>query len=76
MVKVYSIHDCPWCDKVKKYLQSKGVEYEERNVEENEEYAKEALAISGDDIVPVTTIDGKNFVVSFDKVKLDKLLNL
>ena len=76
MVKVYSIHQCPWCDKVKKYLKSKNIEFEERNVEDNEEYAKEAFAISGDDIVPVTTVDDKNFVVSFDKAKLDALLGL
>ena len=76
MVKVYSIYECPWCDKVKKYLKSKGVEYEERNVEDNEDYAKEAFEISGDDIVPVTTVDDKNFVVSFDKAKLDALLGL
>ena len=27
MVKVYSINDCPWCEKVKKYLKSKNVEF-------------------------------------------------
>ena len=33
MVKVYSITQCPWCDKVKKYLKSRGVAYEEHNIE-------------------------------------------
>lgn len=75
-VKVYSIHVCPWCDKVKKYLKSKGIDYEERNVEDNEEYFNELKAITGDEIVPVTTIDGKEFAVSFDKPKLDKILGL
>lgn len=76
MVKVYSINSCPWCDKVKKYLKSKSVDFEERNIEENEEYAKECLKISGDEMVPVVTVDGKNFVLGFDKPKIDALLGL
>jgi glutaredoxin 3 len=76
MVKVYSIPDCPWCDKVKKYLKLKNVEYEEFNVEEDDEARNELYKISGDQVVPVTTIDGKNYVLSFDKAKLDALLNL
>lgn len=74
MVKVYSITQCPWCDKTKKYLASKGVEFEVRNIEENEDFARECLKISGDTMVPVTTIDGKNFVLGFDKAKLDALI--
>ena len=76
MVKVYSITQCPWCDKVKKYLKSKNIAYEEFNIEENEEARKECEAISGDLIVPVTTVNGKDFVVSFDKAKLDALLGI
>ncbi len=75
MVKVYTITSCPWCDKVKKYLQSKGVEFEAHNIETNEDDYKECLRISGDEMVPVTTIDGKNFVLGFDKAKLDELLS-
>ena len=37
MVKVYSITTCPWCEKVKKYLKSKNVEFEEHNIELSEE---------------------------------------
>ena len=76
MVKVYSISNCPWCEKVKKYLKLKNIEYQEINVEGNQEPTDELYKISGDEIVPVTTIDGKNYVVSFDKEKLDALLGL
>lgn len=76
MVKVYSIHECPWCQKVKAYLTSRQVAFEEHNIEENEADREECFRLSGDLIVPVTTIDGKNFVVSFDKEKLDALLGL
>lgn len=74
MVKVYSFEGCPWCDKVKKYLAARGVEYEVRDIEVNPEYADECEKISGDLTVPVTTIDGKNFVLGFDKRKIDELL--
>ena len=76
MVKVYSIIQCPWCDKVKKYLKSKNIAYEEHNIEEDEAARKECKAISGDLIVPVTTVNGKDFVVSFDKAKLDAILGI
>lgn len=74
MVKVFGFEGCPWCTKVKKYLQARGVEYEEHDVELNEEDAKECQRISGDLTVPVTTIDGVNYVVGFDKRKIDELL--
>lgn len=76
MVIVYSITTCPWCEKTKKYLASKGVEFENRNIEENKDFAKECYKLSGDTMVPVTTADGKNFVLGFDKTKLDAMLGL
>ena len=74
MVKVYSFEGCPWCDKVKKFLQARGVEYAVRDIELDEEAAAECKRISGDLAVPVTTIDGKNYVVGFDKRKIEELL--
>ena len=76
MVKVYSLTTCPWCDKVKKYLKSKGVDYEELNIETNEAALAECQKLTGDEAVPVTTTDGKNYVLGFDKAKLDELLGL
>ena len=76
MVIVYSVDECPWCHKVKKYLDSKEVGYEERNIDFNEDYANECYKLSGDTLVPVTTIDGEEYVVGFDKKKLDELLCL
>ena len=74
MVKVYSFEGCPWCTKVKNYLKARGVEYEVRDIELDEEAAKECERISGDLMVPVTTIDGVNYVLGFDKRKIDELL--
>ncbi len=74
MVKVYSFEGCPWCVKVKNYLKARGVEYEVHDIELNAEDAAECQRISGDLTVPVTTIDGKNYVLGFDKKKIDELL--
>ena len=76
MVKVYSITQCPWCDKAKKYLKSKNVAFEEHNIEESEEDAKACLKLSGDTMVPVITSNDKDFVVGFDKAKIDTMLGL
>ena len=42
---------------LKKYLQRKGVEYTEKNVDEHPEDAAEAFAKTGLTMVPVTVID-------------------
>ncbi len=74
MLQVFSFQDCPYCQKLKRYLDSRGVEYEVRDIELSEEAAAECQRISGDLSVPVTTIDGKNFVLGFDKAKIDELI--
>ena len=76
MVKVYSITQCPWCDKVKKYLKSKNVAFEEHNIEENEADREACYKLTGDLVVPITTVNDKDYVLSFDKEKLDALLGL
>ena len=76
MVKVYSINNCPWCDKVKKYLQSRQVEYTECNIETDPAALAECQALSGDEAVPVVTADGREYVLGFDKAKIDALLGL
>ena len=82
MVKVYSINNCPWCDKAKKYLQSRQVEYVECNmveyvecnIEMDEAALAECKALTNDEVVPVITADGKEYVLGFDKAKIDALL--
>ena len=76
MVKVYSIHNCPWCDKVKKYLKSRQVDFEELNIEDDENALAECKALTDDEAVPVVTADGKDYVLGFDKGKIDAMLGL
>ncbi|ABK60616.1 MULTISPECIES: glutaredoxin domain-containing protein [Clostridium] len=75
MVKVYSIPDCPWCVKVKKYLNSKNIEFEDINVQENVDGREEMISLTNQSSVPVINVDG-NVIIGFEKEKLDSLLNL
>lgn len=74
-IKVYTTNTCPWCTKVKNYLRSNNVNYEEVNVGLNRVAAMEMVTKSGQMGVPVLDING-NIVVGFDKSKIDSLLNL
>lgn len=75
MVKVYSIPDCPWCIKVKKYLNSKSIDFEDINVQEDVAGKEEMISLTNQSSVPVINIDG-NIVIGFEKEKLDSLLHL
>lgn len=75
MVKVYSTNSCPWCVKAKNYLSSKGVNFEDLNVQENMEAREEMVSKSKQMGVPVLDIDG-TIIVGFDKPEIDKALNL
>ena len=76
MVKVYSINDCPWCEKVKKYLKSKNVDFEEHNIEENDADRDACYELTGDTMVPIITSNDKDYVLGFEKAKLDEMLGL
>lgn len=75
MVKIYSTPECPWCKKTKAYLNSKGVAYEDINVQEDINGRNEFLKITSTGSLPTIDIDGK-IIVGFDKEKLDEYLNL
>ena len=48
----------------------------ECNIEESEAFLAECQALTNDEAVPVVTADGKEYVLGFDKGKLDALLGL
>lgn len=66
---VYTTNTCAYCQMVKKFLDSKKVEYEVVNLNENPERQQEAYDISGALTVPITT-DGKSVVVGWNPGKL------
>ncbi|MBD3296418.1 MAG: NrdH-redoxin [Candidatus Omnitrophica bacterium] len=74
-VMVYSTPTCPYCKKAKQYLKENDIEFEDIDVSEDQEKAREMSEKSGQMGVPVVEVDGE-FVVGFDKGKLDSLLGL
>ena len=74
-VVVYSTPTCPYCKRVKHYLDQKGISYVEHNVAEDKKAAQEMMRKTKQMGVPVIVIDDDEIVVGFDQTLLDKLLS-
>jgi len=72
-VKVYSTPACPWCTRVKEYLQELGVDYEEIDVSKDRAAAMEMVRQTGQMGVPVTFV-GDKFIVGYDPEAISELL--
>ncbi len=70
---IYSTPDCHFCLSVKKFIEEKGFEYEERNVYENADYVDEMIKKSNQMGVPVIDIDGE-IIVGFNRPRLEEIL--
>jgi glutaredoxin-like YruB-family protein len=76
-IKVFSIPTCPFCKKTKKFLNEKGIEFEDINVMEDEKGREEMVKKSGQMNVPVIEINKSGdavIIVGFEKEKLEKEL--
>ncbi len=73
-ITIFTTNTCAYCVMVKKWLGSKGISYEEVNLDEHPERQKEALEISGQLAVPVTVVtkadDSKEVIVGYNLAKL------
>ncbi len=74
-VVVFSTPTCPHCRTAKSYLKQKGVRFTDVDVSRDERAARDMVRISGQQGVPVITVNGRP-VVGFDRGKLDQLLGL
>jgi len=74
-VKIYTAPGCPFCVLAKEYLKEKGIFFEEVDVSQNENAAREVIEKTGQMGVPVIEIDGE-IVIGFDKERIDEILNL
>ncbi|MHA0857896.1 glutaredoxin family protein [Paenibacillus sp. CMAA1364] len=72
-VIVYTSSNCPHCRQVKSFLGDKGIQYEERNIEENEDFAQQVWDM-GLRAVPVTII-GEYQIVGMNTTQFNKALN-
>lgn len=75
MITIYSTPTCVYCKTLKEYLDEHKMEYKDIDVTKDHKELEKMVNISGQMGVPVVDIDG-SVVVGFDKVKIDKLLNL
>lgn len=73
MIKVYTTNSCPWCVKVKNYLKSENLEFEELNVQDDMEAREEMINKSHQMGVPVLDIND-NIIIGFDKPAILKAL--
>lgn len=73
-ITIFTTNTCAYCVMVKKYLGSKGMTYDEVNLDEHPERQKDAYELSGQLAVPVTVItkedDSKEVVVGYNLAKL------
>lgn len=72
-VTVYSTPACPYCIRLKAYLEQRGTAFTSIDVSQDKSGLDKMVSLSGQMGVPVIDIDGK-IVVGFDKDKIDKLL--
>ncbi|HCL80626.1 MAG TPA: NrdH-redoxin [Synergistaceae bacterium] len=73
MIRVYSTPTCPWCTKAKQYLEGKKVAFEDINVAQDREAAKDVVAKTGQMGVPVIQI-GERYIVGYDTAAIDEEL--
>lgn len=73
---MYTTSWCPDCRAAKRYLSSKGLHWEEVDIEKDEDAAERVVQWSGGyRTVPTFDIDG-TIVVDFDRPKLNAALGL
>lgn len=72
---VFSTPSCPWCARVKQYLQGLNINFKNVNVAVDQRAAMEMVRKSGQQGVPQLWIDGR-VVVGFNKNLIDQYLNI
>lgn len=74
-VIVFSTPTCPWCNRAKSYLRSRGVQFRDVDVSRDDAAARDLVRRTGQMGVPVVEIDGRS-IVGFDQGRIDAALGL
>ena len=73
-VTIFTTNTCGYCQMVKKYLGTKGVAYDEVNLDTYPERQAEAINLSGAMTVPVTVVtqhdDSRDVIVGYNLARL------
>lgn len=72
-VTIYTTPTCGFCYQAKEFLSRQGVPYVEKNVAIDRRAAAEMVRISGQQGVPVISVDGQ-VVIGFDQPRLRQLI--
>lgn len=70
-VKIYSTPTCPYCQQAKKWLAEKGVDFDDIDVSQDREAARQMVEKSGEMGVPQIEVNGK-MIVGFNKEALEQ----
>lgn len=72
---VYSADWCPYCDDVKSYLDSRGIDYETRDIDKDPSALDEMLKLNGGEIyIPVIRANDQ-VLRGFNPKELDRAIN-
>ena len=78
-ITIFTTNTCAYCGMVKKYLKSKGVGYDEVNIDEQPDRQKDAYELSGQLSVPITVVtkqdDSREIVVGYNLAQLAPALS-
>lgn len=73
-ITIFTTNTCAYCVMVKKWLSSKGLKYEEVNLDTTPERQSEAYELSGQLTVPITVVtkedDSKQVVIGYNLAQL------
>lgn len=72
-IEVFSTPTCPYCTKIKEWLDQNDYEYTEHDVSENKQKAKEMIQKTGQRGVPQTFV-GEEAIVGFQPDKIEKAI--
>jgi glutaredoxin-like YruB-family protein len=72
-IQVFSTPSCPYCTKIKEWLDENDYEYTEHNVAEEKEKAKEMMDKTGQRGVPQTFV-GDEAIVGFQPEKVEETI--
>lgn len=79
-ITIYSTATCGFCKMLKSYLNDKGIKYDVKMADEDQEIARELYEKSGQLGVPFTVITQDNGdeinILGFDRQKIDATLGL
>jgi len=72
-VTIYSATWCAFCHAAKAYLDKKGIQYTDKDVDSDRTIAEEAMKLSGQTGIPVLNINGQ-IIIGFDRPRIDAAL--